>query len=138
MLTGYPIYASIPVNDLERAVAWYGEKLGLQASGDPPLPNGDEGVFFDAGEGTRFYLFPTRAGAGVGHTVAEFSVGKDFDEVIENLRSAGVTFEEYDLPGIKTERGVAELTGPQGHRVAWFKDSEGNVLAIGSYGRGRQ
>ncbi len=135
MLNDYPVYVSIPVNDLQRAVAWYAEKLGFTPADDPPLPNGDEGIFFDAGEGTRFYLYPTRMGAGAGHTVAEFAVGDDFDAVIEGLRERGVVFEEYDLPGLKTERGVLQLHGPQAHRVAWLKDSEGNALAIGSYGR---
>lgn len=134
MLADHPIYASIPVADLERAETWYREKLGFERAQDPPLPHGDEGVFFDAGEGTRFYLFPTRAGAGAGHTVAEFAVGEAFDKVIEELRAHGVAFEEYDFPGLKTERGIAEFAGPQGHRVAWFKDSEGNILAVGSYG----
>lgn len=134
MLPNYPIYTSIPVSDLQRAEAWYRERLGFERSQNPPLPHGDEGIFFDAGAGTRFYLFPTRAGAGAGHTIAEFPVGGDFDKVIEDLRSRGVVFEEYELPGLTTENGVAELTGPQGHRVAWFKDSEGNVLAVGSYG----
>jgi catechol 2,3-dioxygenase-like lactoylglutathione lyase family enzyme len=122
--TGYP---------LERAAVWYREKLGFEPSEGPPLPQGNEGIFFDAGRGTHFVLFPTRAGAGAGHTVAEFVVGDDIDKLVEDLRGRGVVFEEYDIPGIKSENGITEFTGPQAHRVAWFKDSEGNVLAIGSY-----
>lgn len=133
MLGRYPMYTTIPVSDLERAAAWYREKLGFEPSVDPPLPHGDEGIFFDAGRATHFWLFPTRAGAGAGHTIAEFVVGDDIDQVVENLRRRGVVFEEYDMPGITTQNGIAEFTGPQGHRTAWFKDSEGNVLAIGSY-----
>lgn len=134
MLSDHPIYVSIPVADLQRAEAWYREKLGFERSEDPPLPHADEGVFFDAGGGTRFYLYPTRVGAGAGHTIAELAVGEDFDKVIEELRAHGVVFEEYDFPSLKTENGVAEFTGPQAHRAAWFKDSEGNILAVGSYG----
>lgn len=133
VLSRYPIYTTIPVIDLERAKEWYREKLGFELSEDPPLPHGDEGAFFDAGRGTRFVLFPTRAGAGAGHTVAEFVVGDDIDKVVGNLRERGVMFEEYDIPGLKTEKGIAQLLGPQAHRAAWFKDSEGNVLAVGSY-----
>ena len=44
------------------------------------------------------------------------------------LRSKGVTFADIDMPGLKTENGVATL-GPS--RSAWFSDSEGNVLCIG-------
>lgn len=134
MLSDHPIYTTIPVADLERAQRWYREKLGFEPAQDPPLPSGEEGVFFDAGAGTRFVLFPTRVGAGAGHTIAEFAVGESFDKVIQDLRDRGVVFEEYDFPGLKTVNGVAEFTGPQGHRVAWFKDSEGNILAVGSYG----
>jgi hypothetical protein len=44
------------------------------------------------------------------------------------LRDRGVTFEDYDFPGLKTENGMANM-GP--YHGAWFKDSEGNILAIG-------
>lgn len=132
-LSEHPLHTSIPVADLERATKWYREKLGFEPSEDPPLPHGDEGVFFDAGDGTRFYLYPTRAAAGAGHTIAEFAVGDDFDKIVEDLRGRGVVFEEYDFPGFKTENGIARFDGPQAHRAAWFKDSEGNILAIGSY-----
>lgn len=133
MLSNHPLYTTIPVSDLERATAWYREKLGIEPAPNAPLPPGEEGIFFSAGRGTYFVLFPTRAGAGAGHTIAEFVVGDHFDEVVDRLRGRGVVFEEYDLPGIKTENGIAELTGAQAHRAAWFKDSEGNVLSIGSY-----
>lgn len=133
MLFAHPIYTAIPVEDLDRAKSWYQEKLGLQPSQDPPLPNGEEGIYFDAAGGTRFFLYPTRANAGAGHTIAEFAVGDDFDVIIKELRENGVVFEDHDFPGFKTVEGVAELEGPQAHRVAWFKDSEGNIIAIGSY-----
>jgi catechol 2,3-dioxygenase-like lactoylglutathione lyase family enzyme len=132
-LARHPLYTSIPVSDLTRAEAWYRERLGLKRAANPPLPHDDEGIFFEAGAGTRFYLFPTRTGAGAGHTIAEFVVGDAFDAVIDDLRSRGVKFEDYDLPGLRTENGIAEFEGGQAHRAAWFRDSEGNVLAIGSY-----
>jgi hypothetical protein len=47
--------------------------------------------------------------------------------VMADLRDKGVVFEEYDFPGLKTENGV--MTAPNG-RAAWFKDSEGNILAV--------
>ncbi|MGH2654353.1 MAG: VOC family protein [Actinomycetota bacterium] len=43
------------------------------------------------------------------------------------LRAKGVTFEEYDMPGLKTVNGIAELGGEKG---AWFKDPEGNILSV--------
>ena len=38
-----------------------------------------------------------------------------------------MSFEEYDLPGLKTVNGIAERDADKG---AWFKDSEGNVLCV--------
>jgi hypothetical protein len=58
-------------------------------------------------------------------------LGWDVDDVeaaVAELRGRGVVFEEYDLPGFKTVDGIAEIAGEKG---AWFKDSEGNLLAIG-------
>ena len=51
----------------------------------------------------------------------------DFDSTASDLRSRGVTFEEYDLPGLKTENGVVD---DGRHKGAWFKDSEGNVISV--------
>jgi hypothetical protein len=48
---------------------------------------------------------------------------------VEHLSGQGITFEQYDLPGLQTdEHGIAEI---QGERGAWFKDPDGNILAIG-------
>lgn len=141
MLSDYPIYAGIPVTDLDKAVDWYREKLGFQPSSDPPIEANSEGLFLDAGRGTRFFLYRTRSHPGSGHTLAEFAVGEDIDAVVAELRGRGVAFEEYDFPGLRTEGGIASVADEQGrgaHRVAFFKDVEGNVLAIGSYGRGKE
>jgi hypothetical protein len=53
----------------------------------------------------------------------------DVEKAVVDLRSKGVTFEEYDMPGIKTVNGIADMGDFKG---AWFKDPEGNILAIGS------
>jgi predicted enzyme related to lactoylglutathione lyase len=66
---------------------------------------------------------PTRAD----HTVAAFDVA-DIEAEMRQLRSKGVQFEEYDMPGIKTVNGVATM--PDGDKAAWFKDTEGNILAL--------
>ena len=62
---------------------------------------------------------------------------QDIETTVTELRARGVSFEEYDLPGLKTINGVAEVTGNYpsrggiGERAAWFRDSEGNLLGIG-------
>jgi hypothetical protein len=51
----------------------------------------------------------------------------DVEAAVAALRGKGVTFEEYDMPGLKTVNGIAELGGFKG---AWFKDLEGNILSV--------
>ena len=46
---------------------------------------------------------------------------------MKELRAKGVKFEEYDLPNLKTVNGLFSMDG---YRAAWFKDSEGNIVAI--------
>jgi hypothetical protein len=61
---------------------------------------------------------------------------EDIDAAVERLRSRGVLFEEYDVPGFNTVDGIMEVDGNypskgSGERATWFRDSEGNLLAIG-------
>ena len=61
---------------------------------------------------------------------------EDLEATVATLRSRGVVFEEYDLPGLKTVNGVATIEGNYpskgvGERAAWFRDSEGNLLGLG-------
>ena len=56
----------------------------------------------------------------------------DIQDEVADLRRRGVTFEEYDVPGLKTEGGIAQ-TGP--NRAAWFKDPEGNLIGLIEFGR---
>ena len=61
----------------------------------------------------------------------------DLRATVRALRARGVIFEDYDLPGIKTVDGIAEVAGNYpskggiGELAAWLRDSEGNLLAIG-------
>jgi catechol 2,3-dioxygenase-like lactoylglutathione lyase family enzyme len=114
-----PIGAMIPASDLARAKAFYADTLGLKVVQEDP-----EGVQFESG-GIRFDVYPTRASGGTA-TVAGWIV-PDLDAEMVDLRSRGIQFEEYDLPGLKTVNGIAEI---EGFRGAWFKDTEGNVLAV--------
>jgi hypothetical protein len=78
----------------------------------------------DIGDG-HIYLYQTTFRRGQ-NTVASISV-QDVPGTVRGLRARGVSFEEYDLPGLKTEDGVATMGELQS---AWFKDSEDNTLAI--------
>jgi catechol 2,3-dioxygenase-like lactoylglutathione lyase family enzyme len=121
MLDSANVYATIPAQDLDRARSFYAEKLGLQ-----PEEDGPEGLRYRCGNGA-FLLFKSSGEASGTHTQLGWDV-EDIEAAVERLRGQGVVFEEYDLPGFKTVNGIADIEGERG---AWFKDSEGNLLAIG-------
>ncbi|MFJ5831630.1 VOC family protein [Streptomyces sp. NPDC093089] len=120
MLSDSPIAAIIPVNDMARAKRFYSETLGL-----PLTRESAEDTRYECG-GTMIGLYETPYGGKAEHTLASWKVA-DLDAEMSALRSKGVTFEDYDLPGIKTVDGVVESDTMRG---AWFKDSEGNILCV--------
>jgi catechol 2,3-dioxygenase-like lactoylglutathione lyase family enzyme len=121
------IVAIVPVSDVEAAIRFYEETLGLELQERrDDLPENREAEF-RAGQGTL--LLYESVGAGKSrHTVAGFRVD-DVDATVAALRERGVEFEEYDLPEIKTEGGVAAVGDV---RAAWCRDPDGNLLAIES------
>ena len=121
MLSERTFICPIPVVDIERAKRFYGEVLGL-----PFVDESEAGALFEVAGGGRILLYVSPAGDRPTHTVAGWEVDS-LEETIEALGSRGVRFEGYDLPGFRTENHVAWI-GPE--RAAWFKDSEGNVIAI--------
>ena len=119
-----PLYAALPASDIARAKEWYHQCLGLTPTEESP----GGGLYYETA-GSRFTVYPS-AFAGTNQATAAGFFVADFDAAMSELRSKGVTFEEYDLgEDIKTVDGVA--TTPDGNRIAWFKDSEGNILGIG-------
>ncbi len=123
MLGRYPVYVQIPAADLGRARSFY-EGLGAQLVRDM----GDVGVVMSSG-GYEFGIYPSESAGLAAHTLASWLVD-DLEGVMAALSERGITFEEYDLPNVRTVQGVADL-GPA--RGAWFRDSEGNILAVGQW-----
>ena len=129
MLAQARVAGRLPAQDLERARAFYSEKLGLEPTEERP---GGLRYVFAAGE---FALFQSAGAASGDHTQMGWEVD-DIEATVRELRSRGVVFEEYDLPGFKTVDGIADIEGnypSKGtrERGAWFRDSEGNMLGIG-------
>ena len=129
MLANARVAGRLPAQDLERARAFYSEKLGLEPVEERP---GGLRYVFAAGE---FALFQSAGAASGDHTQMGWEV-EDLDATVSELRARGVVFEEYDLPGFKTVDGIADIEGNYpskgtGERGAWFRDSEGNMLGIG-------
>jgi catechol 2,3-dioxygenase-like lactoylglutathione lyase family enzyme len=113
---------TIAVSDMERAKEFYGGTLGLK-----PRDERSNGVRYEAGGGTLVLVYPSQFAGTAKSTCMGFDVD-DLEEAVEELRGRGVVFEEYDMPGLKTVNGIAEIEGVKG---AWFKDPDGNILAIG-------
>ncbi|HEX5894636.1 MAG TPA: VOC family protein [Solirubrobacterales bacterium] len=119
----------LPAQDLERARAFYSEKLGLD-----PLEEREGGLLYRLGD-SEFGLFQSAGAPSGAHTQMAFEV-EDIEATVAELRERGVAFEEYDVPGLTTVDGIAEIEGNypskgKGERGAWFRDSEGNTLGIG-------
>lgn len=121
MLKNAPVSPYIPVADVERAREFYEQKVGLV-----PQQEFGGGVIYECGKGTVIFMYPS-AGAGTSQASCAFWQVDDVVAEVAELRARGVVFEEYDMPGLKTEDGIA--TGG-GAKTAWFKDSEGNIMAV--------
>ena len=114
--------ATIPAKDLEGTRRFYEDVLGAEVVRETP-----GGVTYRSGD-SIFDLYPTQFAGTAQHTLGAFMV-TDLEATVADLRAKGVTFEEYDMPGLKTdENGIADLGG---ERAAWFKDPEGNILGLG-------
>jgi catechol 2,3-dioxygenase-like lactoylglutathione lyase family enzyme len=129
MLARANVAVRLPAQDLERARAFYAEKLGLEPTEERP-----GGLRYRLAGG-EFALFESAGQPSGEHTQIAFEVD-DIDAVVADLRARGVVFESYELPGLTTVDGIAEIAGNypskgSGERAAWFRDSEGNLLGIG-------
>ncbi|MER7518475.1 VOC family protein [Streptomyces sp. NPDC126499] len=120
MLADSPVAAIIPAKDLDRAKRFYTETLGFTLTKESPEDTRLEGG------GSILGLYETPYGGQAQHTLASFKVD-DLDASMSELREKGVTFEQYDLPDLKTVDGVVETDTLRG---SWFKDSEGNILCM--------
>ena len=110
----------LPVVDLGRARAFYEGKLGLRPESKP-----DGKVLYHCGAGD-IALMPREAGTKAEHTALSFEV-PDIAAAVRELEGAGVRFEDYDMPGLKTEGHVCAMGA---EKAAWFYDPEGNCLCL--------
>ena len=125
MLGKAEIAAIVPVSDVEKAVEFYGGTLGLELQiRRDDLPENREAEF-RAGDGSLVVYESVAAGQSKG-TLAAFRVS-DLEPVVTGLRERGVAFEEYDLPELKTENGIASIGDL---RAAWARDPDGNIIAF--------
>jgi catechol 2,3-dioxygenase-like lactoylglutathione lyase family enzyme len=121
MLKDFAIHPSLAASDIPRAKAWYAEKLGWT-----PTAEFDDLLIYGVGDST-VTVYETPSAGTAENTVAVMNV-PDLRAEVARLRERGVVFEDYDLPGLKTEDGIA--AGDAETDNAWFKDSEGNIISL--------
>jgi predicted enzyme related to lactoylglutathione lyase len=114
-------YAALPAQDIKRARQFYEQKLGLTPEEQP-----DGGAIYRTGQ-TGFLVFQSTGKASGDHTQLGLDV-EDINVALNEFKSKGVKLEEYDFPNFKTVNGIFEM--PDGSKGAWFKDSEGNLIAL--------
>jgi predicted enzyme related to lactoylglutathione lyase len=121
ILGAAPMVVILPVKELERARAFYVERLGFEAEGLAA-----DGKFVLRAAGAKLALMPKPGGTKAEHTALSFKV-EDIGDAIKALKARGVSFHDYDLPGFKTVNHVAEMGS---EKAAWFSDTEGNILCL--------
>jgi len=130
VLNDSKVEANIPASDLARARSFYAEKLGLT----PTEEFGGEALAYRTDGGTAFNIYRTVYAGQAGHTIAQWHV-TDIESEVHDLKAKGITFEVYDLPGVRWDGEIASIEGMG--RAAWFKDSEGNTMCIDQADTGR-
>lgn len=125
MLQQRRVHTTLPVGDLAAARAFWEDRLGFV-----PLEVYPTAVIYAGAGGSVFAISRASARATGGSTQMAFTV-PDIDAEVAELGRLGVAFEAYDLPGLRTVDGIAEMGG---NRVAWFRDPDGNVIGVIEFG----
>lgn len=126
MLKDNKNFSSFSSNDLSAAKKFYGETLGLQVEEQM------EGLSLTLGGGSNVFIYPKPNHEPATFTVLNFLVS-DLDKTVDELKAKGIEFEQYDLPGMKTdEKGIfrGENDSGKGPNIAWFADPAGNIISV--------
>jgi catechol 2,3-dioxygenase-like lactoylglutathione lyase family enzyme len=119
MLRDSQISAYVPVSDVEKGRAFYEGVLQQQ-----PREVGPAGVLYECANGSTFFMYLS-GGAGTSQASCAFWSVADVEKEVVELKERGVTFEHYDFPGMDGDIATAG-----GAKSAWFKDPDGNTLAL--------
>ena len=123
MLTHNRISAVLVSTDLERSREFYELKVGLTLSPETIKNH----LIFACGDGTTLLVYGRPAGNSADHTQVRFW-STDIDSDVAALAQNGIDFEEYDSETFKTVNHIVTSAGIG--RSAWFKDPDGNTIAL--------
>lgn len=121
------VTATVAVSDLERARQFYEEKLGLSATS---TDDAAQAVTYGCGKGSELFVYVSEHAGKATATVATWEVS-GLEELVDELTAKGVEFEQYDEPLKTDEKGILRAEGMGS--VAWFKDPDGNTIAVGEF-----
>jgi catechol 2,3-dioxygenase-like lactoylglutathione lyase family enzyme len=122
MLSSHAAFPMIAVRNLAAARDFYENKVGLA-----PLTPKDDGHVAMYGSGSGKLAVYVSQFAGTNRATAASWEVEDVETEVELLKSRGVAFEHYDMPGLKLK---GDVHVSEGLKNAWFKDPEGNILGI--------
>ncbi|RVD58251.1 VOC family protein [Mesorhizobium sp. M2D.F.Ca.ET.185.01.1.1] len=122
MLENSNATANLAVKDLEKAKAFYEGTLGLRQVDEM----GGELIVYKSGD-TLINVYRSQFAGTNKATAVTWAVGDRIEPIVKSLKSKGVTFEHYDMPGLSLE---GDIHVGQGMKVAWFKDPDGNILNL--------
>jgi len=111
----------IAVKDIDRAKQFYSDKLGLK----PVQEMGGDFFMLKSGDTTLNVYRSEFAGTNKA-TALTFDVD-DIDAEVRELKDKGITFEHYDVQGLKPD---GDIYSGEGMKTAWFKDPDGNILSL--------
>lgn len=114
--------ANVAVKDLEVAKKFYEKTLGLEQ-----VDSEDHEVIIFKSGNSRLLVYRSQYAGTNQATAVTWMVGENVEDIVQALKDKGVSFEHYDMPGIKRE-GDLHIAGDM--KVAWFKDPDGNILNI--------
>jgi catechol 2,3-dioxygenase-like lactoylglutathione lyase family enzyme len=125
MFTETPTFSSYSVDDLEKALAFYRDTLGLNVT------QTKEGLDVRLAGGAGLFLYSKQDHQPATFTVLNFKV-EDIDTAVDGLKGKGIELERYDLGPMQADekgiyRGKESGNGPD---IAWFKDPAGNILSV--------
>lgn len=122
MLKESKAFSGFSVDDVTKALAFYGQTLGLEVSEDDGM------MTLHLAGGTEVLAYPKPDHQPASFTILNFPVAS-VEKAVDALMSRGVHFESYDLPDLKTDaNGISR--DPRGPVIAWFRDPAGNILSV--------
>lgn len=126
-LSTYELRTSIAVSDIQKAVAFYEGKLGLEVLESGPSANVADGSRVYGSDGRpALNVYQSETAGKTQATLATWYVD-NLDQIVDELVSAGVEFTRYDQFE-HDAKGITARAG--GGRIAWFQDPDGNTFAL--------